>query len=70
MVLCTDSNGQRLQESEGRYNIDPRHAMCDIRTVVYSGFKVDIVPHGNQVVYSIDEVTQRQVRDRVNSVLY
>lgn len=43
--------------------------MCNVASVVYSGFTVDIVPEGSQVIYKIDEDTQRQIRDRINSVL-
>jgi hypothetical protein len=69
LSLCTDENGQHVPESEGRYTLDRQLAMCDTRSVVYSGFTVEIVPEGSTVVYRLDEDTQRAIMDRVNSVL-
>lgn len=69
LSLCTDDTGQHVPEFLGRYTLDSEKAMCNVASVVYSGFTVDIVPEGSQVIYKIDEDTQRQIRDRINSVL-
>lgn len=69
LSLCCDRNGNILPESEGRYTMDKERAMCDVRSVVYSGFDVEVIPEGTDVVYKIDQFTQREIRDRVNAVL-
>lgn len=69
LSLCCDDDGRTLPESEGRYTLDTEKAICDVRSVVYSGFGVEIAPEGARVVYKINHVTQREIRDRVNAVL-
>lgn len=69
LELLTDDEGKQLPESDGRYTLNTTRAICDVKSVVYSGFGVEIIPHGNTVVYNIDSDTQREIRDRSHMVL-
>lgn len=63
--LAEDDSGNMLPESHGSYTLDHLQAMVDVKSVVYSGFNVRIVPQGTVVVYQFSEDTRREIQERL-----